>query len=69
MPSHYVEHGVTVGKSIGVLVMLVLGYWAAGRCRGCSSTWPPARADVDPAGARAAALGQLHSVAVVMLLC
>jgi small-conductance mechanosensitive channel len=26
-----VEHGVTVGKSIGVLVMLVLGYWAAGR--------------------------------------
>ena len=26
-----VEHGVTVGKSLGVLVMLALGYWAAGR--------------------------------------
>jgi small-conductance mechanosensitive channel len=26
-----VEHGVTVGKSLGVLVMLVVGYWAAGR--------------------------------------
>lgn len=25
-----VDHGVTVGKSIGVLVMLVLGYWASG---------------------------------------
>lgn len=26
-----VDYGVTVGKSIGVLVMLVVGYWAAGR--------------------------------------
>jgi len=26
-----VDHGVTVGKSIGVVVMLVLGYWASGR--------------------------------------
>lgn len=26
-----VDYGVTVGKSVGVVVMLVLGYWAAGR--------------------------------------
>jgi len=26
-----VEHGVTVGKSLGVLVMFAVGYWAAGR--------------------------------------
>lgn len=25
-----VEHGVTIGKSIGVLVLFVLGYWASG---------------------------------------
>jgi small-conductance mechanosensitive channel len=26
-----IDHGVTVGKSVGVLVMLGVGYWAAGR--------------------------------------
>lgn len=34
-----VDHGVTVGKSIGVLAMFVLGYWAASRLSSLLVTW------------------------------